>query len=1261
MHLPKFWILVFAALLVFITGLALEAAAVPFNPPVDGDWIPAGTTDFTDRTGYCEGNIIVPSHSVFTIENSVITVNVSVIVQPHGSIILKNATIEFDCSMAYDNRFDVLDNAACTILDGDDDTSTTDDMSVVTSTNDIPFNFTIVENATFEMKNSMVSKCGRPFSDPFLDEGLAIRTDDWMIMDSIIKDGYYGLIIDSCENGRVENTTIEGCYIGLYMVGTRDTMVINTKVNNNTGIGVQVRGFHGNMVLDSLTMEGNVDANLQMQFISGFNIEVVNCDIGPLGAVGMDLEDVKDITFRQNRVTGCTIGVRISDGDLDMALQEVSDCAQGVLVADGAAVRFLDLDLTDTTITVDPGTETNISMDQSMTWTRVTGDLSCDLAALTGMTINIESSVLEFRSSTSGPTGLWVTLGGTLNVANSTVGSPSTHDLVCHIGSGGRTRLVNSDFSHLGASTSVVHRMGMFVAGSGTIEEVTLNGSLVGLVLGGAQTNIVNLTVRDCLTGIMADGDLGRSGVVIRGLDLEGCDVAIRAINDGSVSVQDGRFSLSGEGFNITHSTVIIKDSRISDPGTGHNTAVLRTTSQLDLVNCVSSRDFDIGPTENTVSIYWYLNLTMRYLSDGSPLSDARVTAREASGAIDIRDKQGGADGKIEKLELRELMYIPAMTVTTPHTITVTKGALKDSFTLTMDGSKDHVFYMDNYPPVLLVNSPEDGSLHNVSTVTFEGEAWDAVVTETEGLATMRYRVDDGEWMAIGLPVANVWSFDAELEDGFHVVEIQVHDRIGNLNSTTRTVEVDTVPPLLTILSPDDGILINVISLLVRGHTETGNTVTVDGTAVTVDENGFFNITVDLSEGRNLITIVATDAKGATITVTREVTVDTVVPQVTLDQDDFATNQVTFLLSGDKKANATIYVNGFLAEYFTSSRFETVIALETEGLNAVDIWSEDLAGNNWSTSIIIIRDTTPPDLVVGSLPLFTNQATITVQGSTDDPDAIITVNGQEVTLAGLAFAHVVTLSEGDNTITVEAVDQLGNAAEPNVQVVTLSTVPPSLTITTPRKIETLEDEHELEGETDPGLPVSVRVVLGAYTKVYNVVSEDDGTFTIMVALPQVGNHSVTVTVTNEAGNQASEEVFFVRNRQDVKPPPKPSEPSWLDENWSYLILVAAIIGAMAIWMFTLSANKRRRASMERERAARRASAEAASQEPEGEDWEDGPEDEGTDEPEDGDEEGPEDGDEEGPEDGDEEGPEEDEEGPEEDEWAETEEEKEGSD
>lgn len=124
------------------------------------------------------------------------------------------------------------------------------------------------------------------------------------------------------------------------------------------------------------------------------------------------------------------------------------------------------------------------------------------------------------------------------------------------------------------------------------------------------------------------------------------------------------------------------------------------------------------------------------------------------------------------------------------------------------------------------------------------------------------------------------------LSDGSHTATITCSDNDGNAaDSKSTTFKVDTVPPVLNVTSPTDGLITANKSLVVSGTTNditsSPVTVTVNGTAVTVASNGSFSTTITLTEGANKITIIAKDAAGKTSTVTRNVTLNTKVPKIT--------------------------------------------------------------------------------------------------------------------------------------------------------------------------------------------------------------------------------------------------------------------------------------------------------------------------------------------------------------------------------------------
>lgn len=124
------------------------------------------------------------------------------------------------------------------------------------------------------------------------------------------------------------------------------------------------------------------------------------------------------------------------------------------------------------------------------------------------------------------------------------------------------------------------------------------------------------------------------------------------------------------------------------------------------------------------------------------------------------------------------------------------------------------------------------------------------------------------------------------LSDGQHTAQATGSDYDGNAaDAKSTTYTVDTVPPVLNVTAPTEGLIVSSATLTVRGSTNDSTsspvTLTVNGNAVTVGSDGSFSTTVTLTEGSNTISIVATDAAGKSTTVTRHVTLDTTAPRIT--------------------------------------------------------------------------------------------------------------------------------------------------------------------------------------------------------------------------------------------------------------------------------------------------------------------------------------------------------------------------------------------
>ena len=126
------------------------------------------------------------------------------------------------------------------------------------------------------------------------------------------------------------------------------------------------------------------------------------------------------------------------------------------------------------------------------------------------------------------------------------------------------------------------------------------------------------------------------------------------------------------------------------------------------------------------------------------------------------------------------------------------------------------------------------------------------------------------------------------LSDGSHTVKVDSSDYDGNAaTQKSSTFKIDTVPPVLSVTSPANGLETNQAKETVAGTTNDVKSSPVTHTiklnsgaaeAVTVASDGKFSKELTLTSGTNTITIVATDGAGKSTTVTRTVKLDTAAP-----------------------------------------------------------------------------------------------------------------------------------------------------------------------------------------------------------------------------------------------------------------------------------------------------------------------------------------------------------------------------------------------
>jgi len=249
------------------------------------------------------------------------------------------------------------------------------------------------------------------------------------------------------------------------------------------------------------------------------------------------------------------------------------------------------------------------------------------------------------------------------------------------------------------------------------------------------------------------------------------------------------------------------------------------------------------------------------------------------------------------------------------------------------------------------------------------------------------------------------------------------------LGDPTLELRIDTTPPEIKIMPIED--FTNQKKILVKGEVldSSGIALLSINDEIVEVKNISFEKEITLEEGENKIEIIALDKAGNKAEMKILIVCDTLPPEIEIisPTEDF-TNKKKILVKGevlDSSGIALLSINDEIVEVKNIS-FEKEITLE-EGENKIEIIALDKAGNKAEMKILIVCDTLPPEIVC-SIPEKVYTDLLSVKGSVTDKNAIknFTINKENVSLKENTFQYSLQLSEGNNTIVIEAEDIAGN-------------------------------------------------------------------------------------------------------------------------------------------------------------------------------------------------------------------------------------------
>jgi sugar lactone lactonase YvrE len=361
----------------------------------------------------------------------------------------------------------------------------------------------------------------------------------------------------------------------------------------------------------------------------------------------------------------------------------------------------------------------------------------------------------------------------------------------------------------------------------------------------------------------------------------------------------------------------------------------------------------------------------------------------------------------------------------------------------------------DTQPPIVIIASPVDNLITNVSSLSMNGTINDSTA------CTLTI---DGT----SVPIATgAFNYQLSLIEGQNIITVIATDAAGNTTSVTRSIRLDTQAPVCILQSPLDGLVTNHPVLAMKGIVtdSTKISLVVNGIAQVLKSDESFIDSIKLSEGLNTITVTATDVAGNTSTTVRAVLLDTQPPVVTIivPPDSSVTNNPFVPINGtvtDLTA-ITLTINGTSVP-ISNGAFNSNVHL-SDGFNIIQLIASDSLGNSTIISRTIQLDTTPPVIAnlspLSNTTLYDSDSIITVSGTVIDKSKVIVfANYLEATLgSNNTFTVLVPVSKGKNSILVEVTDIAGNKTD-SMRTIKFIPVPPD-----PAKVAPKVDQTVITG------------------------------------------------------------------------------------------------------------------------------------------------------------------------------------------------------
>ncbi|MHA1186045.1 MAG: Ig-like domain-containing protein, partial [Candidatus Heimdallarchaeota archaeon] len=385
--------------------------------------------------------------------------------------------------------------------------------------------------------------------------------------------------------------------------------------------------------------------------------------------------------------------------------------------------------------------------------------------------------------------------------------------------------------------------------------------------------------------------------------------------------------------------------------------------------------------------------------------------------------------------------------------------------------TENELFFGDNFGQIISLGKSQAPMVSISSHNDYDTEinqivevGWD--VLEDLSMHHFDISVDGSLQIRTG---ANQTSMFLNLDVGLNNVTVNGWDVTGKNNSDMVIIEVSLDAPEVTILTPENNFVTDSPSLQITYENFDINDdfshymISLNGAPLENTSAESYQITFDSGDGIYTITVVGVDLLENTGQASIFVTYDGTDPLLTIDSPNNgdAVNSSTINLEWTA-SDALSGIDEFdvlidNVEYTTTTSSSQIVPLNGDKEYKFDIIAYDVAGNDFTQTIYVTKDTINPFVNITSpiSGLLTGTTSVTVNwdandniGGTDIENTKVTVNGVQDYFGSLTSHQITTLSEGINDIIVTTYDYAGNTAIDHI-VVIVDTTNPYLEILSP--------------------------------------------------------------------------------------------------------------------------------------------------------------------------------------------------------------------